>query len=524
MIRNVLKRFHQRFDPTLLKPLKTSSPASLFHTATKTLAQAPKLNFVSNDLVEESEWKWRVKEEKNECSLVDNKEECVVQKISHPWPEWVNLMKYLLKKGYFDGAEGNPFENGDLGAKECNVLRTACLNFGRDRFELLRFLSRNDIGVTVALGCPSLDRKVVNSGKRLRAHVGIDEGNVCSSCNLRGDCDRAFVKAREDEGGRTVDVMRIILTYGLDPIIGSVQNKPCINKKVKESVISLLREIVEQSTNEEDSNRPDTTKVLIGQVIHNPRDKGKVDVLMKPGDWLCPKCNFNNFARNIKCLRCDSFFEERIKQLQEDNNHLPLKKGDWICIKCNFLNFAKNTRCFLCKEKPPKRHLNPGEWECDSCNYINFRRNMVCLKCDHRRPKVLNASNSSDQPQHEDKDYPKNSRMTFVRRLGDSSDKSSMFSGRKNRNKDSPMWRFGEDRVEDRNYLNTSNGHSQSIDFSIAGGKAKLPEPRKREAAAKNELLNRWESESDDELGSSDINSTDDEDMSEWFGNGKNER
>lgn len=30
----------------------------------------------------------------------------------------------------------------------------------------------------MALGCPSLDRKVVNSGKRLRAYVGIDEGNV----------------------------------------------------------------------------------------------------------------------------------------------------------------------------------------------------------------------------------------------------------------------------------------------------------------------------------------------------------
>lgn len=28
-------------------------------------------------------------------------------------------------------------------------------------------------------GCPSTDRKVVNSGKRLRAHVSIDEGNVC---------------------------------------------------------------------------------------------------------------------------------------------------------------------------------------------------------------------------------------------------------------------------------------------------------------------------------------------------------
>lgn len=36
------------------------------------------------------------------------------------------------------------------------------------------------IQIITGTGCPSLDRKVVNSGKRLRAHVGIDEGNVCT--------------------------------------------------------------------------------------------------------------------------------------------------------------------------------------------------------------------------------------------------------------------------------------------------------------------------------------------------------
>lgn len=97
------------------------------------------------------------------------------------------------------------------------------------------------------------------------------------------------MKAREDEGGRTVDVMRIILTYGLDPIISSVENKPCLNTKVKESVRRLLKEIVEHSTEEENSNLPDTRKVVIGQVHHNPQDKGKIDVPMKQGDWLCPK-------------------------------------------------------------------------------------------------------------------------------------------------------------------------------------------------------------------------------------------
>ncbi|KAG4397248.1 hypothetical protein GLYMA_10G108502v4 [Glycine max] len=143
----------------------------------------------------------------------------------------------------------------------------------------------------------------------------------------------------------------------------------------------------------------------------NEQDKGKIDVSnMKQGDWLCPKCNFMNFTRNIRCLRCDSFFEERINQLKEDNNHLPLKKGDWICNKCNFLNFAKNTRCLQCKERTSNRQINPGEW----CIYINFRRNMVFLKCDHRRLIVSKASSSSLQPQPEDIDHDKNSKFAFV--------------------------------------------------------------------------------------------------------------
>ncbi|KAK4400087.1 hypothetical protein Sango_1114800 [Sesamum angolense] len=78
------------------------------------------------------------------------------------------------------------------------------------------------------------------------------------------------------------------------------------------------------------------------------------------------RCNFLNFARNVKCLRCDSFFQERLRKIAEDQEHLPLKKGDWICDKCNFLNFARNTKCLQCKENPPKRQLCPGEWECDS--------------------------------------------------------------------------------------------------------------------------------------------------------------
>ena len=52
------------------------------------------------------------------------------------------------------------------------------------------------------------------------------------------------------------------------------------------------------------------------------------------------RCNFLNFARNIKCLRCDGLFEERLRQLREDQDHLPLKKGNWICDRFYFFSFV----------------------------------------------------------------------------------------------------------------------------------------------------------------------------------------
>ncbi|CAH9107946.1 unnamed protein product [Cuscuta europaea] len=290
--------------------------------------------------------------------------------ISHPWTEWIDLMKKLLKNGYFSG-DGNPFpRNNESGIKDSNQIRTACLNFARDQFDLVRHMSRKNIQVISEAGCPSIDRKVVNSGKRLRAYLGIDEGNVCSSCILRGNCERAYIKLREDEGiGRTVDVMRFLLTYGLDPTCGSVETKSHMNKRLEESVRKLLKEMVELSINEGDGyESQDASSVVRSStqgIAENHKDS-TVKAPMKPGDWLCTNCNFLNFARNIKCLRCNGLSQERLHNLRSEQDNLPLKKGDWICDKCNFLNFAKNTRCLQCKENPPKRTLHPGEWECES--------------------------------------------------------------------------------------------------------------------------------------------------------------
>ncbi|KAK4424646.1 hypothetical protein Salat_1658200 [Sesamum alatum] len=63
-----------------------------------------------------------------------------------------------------------------------------------------------------------------------------------------------------------------------------------------------------------------------------------------------------------------------------------MKKGDWLCPKCDFMNFAKNTVCLQCDAKRPKRQLLPGEWECPQCNFLNYRRNTACFHCEHKRP------------------------------------------------------------------------------------------------------------------------------------------
>ncbi|KAM0936094.1 putative ubiquitin-conjugating enzyme E2, Zinc finger, RanBP2-type, ubiquitin-conjugating enzyme/RWD [Dioscorea sansibarensis] len=398
--------------------------------------------------------------------------------ISHPWPEWVAMMERLLSNGYLNRRD----------CMDTNRIRTACLDFARDRVNLIRYFSRREIQVIVGSGCPSLDRKVVNSGKRLRAHVGIEEGNVCSSCNLRGNCERAYVNALVDEAGRTIDVMRILLTFALNETTGSVENLACLKRNIKESSRKLLSEMLEFSENEQGSV---SSEVMSGRPLSrlhkfaaHQMPRGQMSVPMKQGDWICPKCNFLNFAKNIKCLRCDGLFQERLKTLHEDSDHLPLKKGDWICKKCNFFNFAKNTRCLQCHEKPPNRDLIPGEWECPSCNYINFRRNMLCLKCDWKRPKGTNNGENTTVSPHDMQGHHKHSGLKFARDGADSANQLRH---------DQQTPQIGDEKLDfwsdqDEN-MNSSDKFFEFDNFPIVGGKGAVSQNPLLRETWKEEML-----------------------------------
>ncbi|GER29809.1 zinc finger Ran-binding family protein [Striga asiatica] len=489
---------------SLLRNPKLSSPIPQIHNYTS------KIQFVLDEARESHSSKTRfdspVWNEGQESFAQKHKAASSGIQVWHPWNEWVDFMKRLLRDGYFDEV-GNPFEPArELGSKEANLIRTASLNFARDNYHLISYLSRKDMMVVAGSGCPSTDRKVVNSGKRLRYHVGIDEGNVCSSCILRGECDRAYVKARESEGGRTVDIMRLILTYGLDPIVDSVQNKPCLNKRVKESVRTLLKQMVEIRVEGHDEEKQKTATRELSQESDVHQQRTQFAGPMKPGDWICPKCNFHNFARNIKCLQCDTFSEERLRKLAAEQENLPLKKGDWVCGKCNFLNFARNTKCLQCKEKPPKRHLNPGEWECDSCNYLNFRRNMVCLKCDHKRPIASHNANNSIRDhqtrpwlgQDNNSGYEDYDSLEFV------------------------DWGEDDDSVRSSSWDNQKGSFMR---FPVSGGKSDFSSDIRRQELRKMEMTMNGKHEEGHEktfIESADGDEEEEDDMAEWFGGTEN--
>lgn len=126
------------------KNCKFLLPISHLHSFSKTLVPNSKLDFIVNEVevVCSSKPTNRVAQIRSKTSKQadqtepSERNESAVQ-ISHPWPEWVELMELLLKRGYFE-ADGNPFRNGELGTKETNCIRTACLNFARDRFGLIR--------------------------------------------------------------------------------------------------------------------------------------------------------------------------------------------------------------------------------------------------------------------------------------------------------------------------------------------------------------------------------------------------
>uniref|UniRef100_A0A162A9P8 Uncharacterized protein n=1 Tax=Daucus carota subsp. sativus TaxID=79200 RepID=A0A162A9P8_DAUCS len=353
----------------------------------------------------------------------------------HPWPEWVLFVDRLNSKGYLSNSGADsPQIARRIDYKDMNMMRDACLSFARDRLDIFQSLSRPYIQAVVERGCPNVFRKSVNSGKRLRVYMQLDEGDVCSNCLLRGSCDRANVIVKDSEAAAgTVDIVRILLAYALDSAVVTGEKFPG-REHIEVSARKLLLELIELS---ETAPNPEFSKPVA--IAPNQKKKSSLladenlspDIELKRGDWMCPQCNFLNFSRNVKCRECGEDGPKKVSRAEVEMKQgdwicpdcgymnfsrnascikcnvegpkrvradaIEMKKGDWNCPQCQFMNFASNKKCKRCQEVRPKRELIPGDWECPSCDFLNYAKNVICRKCDGDRPNEKVDTRYEDQ-------------------------------------------------------------------------------------------------------------------------------
>ncbi|KAJ7536553.1 hypothetical protein O6H91_12G073600 [Diphasiastrum complanatum] len=266
----------------------------------------------------------------------------------HPWPEWTSFLNHLKKNNYFSSDIEDDLVEGEV---EINGrVKKAAMDFARDRDDIFEFFSKNDLKVLARFGCPSTDRKVVNAGKRLRAHFEISESSVCQPCTLKSTCARAFSESGAGKAA-TIDVIRLLLQIALDagePVDASLS----LPTQVERAVLSLLVEAVESS------------KV--------PRDP----------DLPRPEAR-ESFTFSTTKTRP---VEARSK-LRAGNEQVEMKPGDWKCPECHYVNFSRNRHCRECSAARPPQEMRPGDWECPKCQYVNYSKNMECRDCHAERPR-----------------------------------------------------------------------------------------------------------------------------------------
>ncbi|XP_020688600.1 zinc finger protein VAR3, chloroplastic [Dendrobium catenatum] len=251
-------------------------------------------------------------------------------KDSYSWPEWSKLTGHLLAKGYSrrqvttGDQDDSMLTDKDL-PEEFLRAAEACLDFARERPDVLRLLTKKYIKGVVENASPFLFKNGDKSVSRMRLF-------------LSGDASAA----PEPEKAQTIDIMRYLLSYMYKPYSPSNGNQLKDYESVETSVRKLLLELFNFSGTVWRSKLTELTKKQL--------PLGNEQLSRSPGQSI------------------------------------EMKRGDWICQKCTFMNFARNMACLECGEGRPKRHLTGAEWECPQCDFFNYGRNTSCLRCDHKRP------------------------------------------------------------------------------------------------------------------------------------------
>ncbi|XP_057767329.1 zinc finger protein VAR3, chloroplastic-like isoform X2 [Salvia miltiorrhiza] len=263
------------------------------------------------------------------------------QHLHHPWPEWINFLNFLSNGQGYSAPHGDkiPPEDAFVVYEKLSddfvSAAAACIAFSRARPDLIGRLSRKDIEAVVSNGTPFLFKSALDTARRMRAFLGTAGSNVA-------EVDKA----------RLTDLMKYIISYASNPTASSERNGLYSRELVDSSVRNLLHEMVTVCGGAPTGYMPASGHQFSGSDRHVPNPNGQ---------------------------------------------NIEMKRGDWICQKCDFMNFAKNVKCLECEEPRPKRQLIGGEWECPECSFYNYGRNTVCLRCDCRRPGAPLFNNNNSQ-------------------------------------------------------------------------------------------------------------------------------
>ncbi|CAK8542919.1 unnamed protein product [Lathyrus sativus] len=256
---------------------------------------------------------------------------------THPWPEFSRFLAHISSAGYTSTIPAADSFLPPAGLSRDEV--SSCLAFARDRPNLLRLLSMRDVAIVVEHGNPFLFPDSEDSVSKMKSFVS------------NGDST-----ALDTHKANMVDLMKFLLSYASNCSVPSESNSLYNRNLVEPSVRNLFGELFKLSYSAPGPNSFDS--------VQNQIPAGRLGRTMPHG-------------QNIE-----------------------MKKGDWICTRCNFMNFARNIKCLECEEARPKRQLTGGEWECPQCDFHNYRRNVTCLRCDCKRPGQipLGSTNTTSHP------------------------------------------------------------------------------------------------------------------------------
>jgi len=115
------------------------------------------------------------------------------------------------------------------------------------------------------------------------------------------------------------------------------------------------------------------------QQLSRSRNRGRKPQAYMAGDWEC-SCGQHNFARRVICFRCEAPHNKQAADMKglprkrpSPNNRpnlprwrgQPYVPGDWQCPSCGVNNFARRVKCFECyapraSKSTPNRSRSPS--------------------------------------------------------------------------------------------------------------------------------------------------------------------